>query len=186
MSTKKRRKPACKIWIEHQGKPLVGKGGAEILEAIEKEKSITKAAVKLEMSYRYVWNYLKKIGRTLGKPVIETYRGGQYGGGGARLTNLGKSLLNEYRRIEGYLGEILCDGEYWEAVGLKISARNRIKGKIKLVEKGVVTAKIRIEISTPTIVTALITREATEELNLKIGDKIEVVIKATEVIVAKV
>jgi molybdate transport system regulatory protein len=185
MITHKKHKPACKIWIEYKGKPVLGKGGAEILEQIERQESISKAAKKLGMSYRYVWSYLQKIEKIMGEPIIKTYRGGKSGGGGAQLTKLGKSLLEEYRRVESYVGEVLSDSEYWEAVGLKISARNRLKGKVTAVEKGDVTAKVKIEITTPTIVTALISCEAVEDLNIKVGDEVEAVIKATEVMVAK-
>jgi molybdate transport system regulatory protein len=124
MFTQEKRKPVAKIWIEYQGTPLLGKGGAEILEAIRSEKSISKAAEKLGMSYRYVWSYLAKIGNIMQEPIVKTYRGGRTGGGGARLTKLGESLLQEYKRVESYVGEILEDKEYWEAAGLKISARN--------------------------------------------------------------
>jgi len=185
MLTRKKHKPSCKIWIEYKGKPVIGKGGAEILKQIEKEKSISKTSENLGMSYRYVWNYLKKIEKALGKPVVETHRGGKSGGGGATLTKLGKSLLDEYGRVEGYLGEVLSDEEYWEAVGLKISARNRLKGKVRALEKDAVTAKIKVEITVPTVVTALISREAVEELDIRVGDEVEAVIKATEVMIAK-
>ena len=185
MFTHKKHKPVCKIWIEYKGKPLIGKGGAQILEQIEREESISKTAEKLGMSYRYVWSYLQKIEKTLEVPIIETYRGGKSGGGGAKLTELGKSLLEEYRRVEGYLGEVLSDAEYWEAVGLKISARNRLKGKVLAVEEERLTAKIKVEITVPALVTALISREAAEDLGIKVGDKVEAVIKATEVMIAK-
>jgi molybdate transport system regulatory protein len=185
MLTQRKHKTSCKIWIEYKGKPLIGKGGAQILEQIEKTESISKAAEKLGMSYRYVWSYLQKIEKTIGEPIIETYRGGKSGGGGAKLTELGKSLLEEYKHVEGYLGEVLSDAEYWEAVGLKISARNRLKGKVLTVEKEGLTAKIKVEITVPTIVTALISKEAAEELNIKVGDEVETVIKATEVMIAK-
>ncbi|MFQ6086566.1 MAG: TOBE domain-containing protein [Candidatus Bathyarchaeia archaeon] len=185
MLTREKRKPIAKVWIEYEGAPLLGKGGAEILEAIRLEKSISKAAKKVGMSYRYVWSYLAKISDALQEPIVETYRGGKAGGGGAKLTQLGENLLKEYKRVESYVGEILDDKEYWEAAGLKISARNRLKGTVKHVEKGDVIAKIKIEIQAPTTVTALISREATEELNIKAGDSVEAVIKATEIMVAK-
>jgi molybdate transport system regulatory protein len=185
MLTHKKHKPSCKIWIEYKGKPLIGKGGAQILEQIEKVESISKAAEKLGMSYRYVWSYLQKIEKTLGESVIETYRGGKSGGGGAKLTRLGKSLLDEYRLVESYLGEVLSDAEYWEAVGLKISARNRLKGKVLTIEKEGLIAKIKVEITVPALVTALISREAAEDLSIKVGDEVEAVIKATEVMIAK-
>ena len=185
MLTKEEHKPSCKIWLEYRGKPILGKGGAEILDALREEGSISKAARKVGMSYRYVWNYLDKIQKILQEPIVETHKGGKAGGGGARLTELGESLLKEYRRVEGYVGEILLDDENWEAVGLKISARNRLKGIVRDVEKGKVASKVKIEISEPTVITALISKEAVEELDIRAGDSVEAVIKATEVMVAK-
>jgi molybdate transport system regulatory protein len=130
MLTNRKHKPSCKVWIEYNGKPVLGKGGAEILKAIAKEQCISKAAEKLSMSYRYVWNYLQKIQKAVEAPIVETYKGGKAGGGGAKLTALGQSLLEEYQRVEGYMGEVLADQEYWEVLGLKISARNQLKGKV--------------------------------------------------------
>ena len=68
---------------------------------------------------------------------------------------------------------------------MKLSARNRLKGKVKSVDKGIITSNVKIEIATPVTITAVITKEAAEELSLKTGDTVEAVIKATEVIVAK-
>jgi molybdate transport system regulatory protein len=70
-------------------------------------------------------------------------------------------------------------------IQLKISARNRLKGKVVSVEKDGLMAKIKIEISTPASVTAVITKDAAEDLNLKVGDQVEAVIKSTEVMIAK-
>jgi len=105
----KRITPVCKIWFEADGKPFLGKGGAQILEAIRNEKSVSKAAKKLGMSYRYVWDYVDRMNTVLGEPVVKAYRGGKQGGGGANLTSLGKKLLQEYRRIERHMNEALLD-----------------------------------------------------------------------------
>jgi molybdate transport system regulatory protein len=185
MRTQNKHKPTAKIWLEFRGKPLLGEGGAEILEAIKKEKSISKAAKTIGMSYRYVWNYLAKTEKALGEPIVKRFKGGKAGGGGAYLNVSGESLLKEYRRVEDYVSGILGDKEYWEAIGLKISARNRLKGVVKSVEKGDIVAKVKIDITVPTIITALISSEAVEDLEIKAGDKVEAVIKATEVMVAK-
>ena len=185
MLTRNQTKPTAKIWLEYKGTPILGSGGATILKAIKEEKSISKAAQKLGMSYRYVWNYLARIKSTIGEPIVETFKGGKTGGGGAKLTPLGEYLLKEYRKVENYVGEILGDEEYWEAVGLKISARNRLPGIVKSVEKGDIVTKVKVEINAPTTITALISTEAVEDLNIKIGDKVEAVIKATEVMIAK-
>jgi len=185
MFTQEKHKSTAKIWLEYDGEPLLGKGGAEILEGIKKEQSISKAAKTIGMSYRYVWNYLAKIEKALGEPIVERFKGGRAGGGGANLTQLGENLLKEYRRVESYVGEVLGDEEYWEAVGLKISARNRLKGVVKNVEKGDIVAKVKVEITSPATITALISSEAVEDLDIKTGDKVEAVIKATEVMIAK-
>jgi len=184
MFTREKHKPTAKVWLEYKGQPILGKGGATILQAVKKEKSISKAAKKTGMSYRYVWNYLAKMDKALGRPLVATFKGGK-AGGGAKLTLLGETLLKEYKRVEDYVGEILGDEEYWEAVGLKISARNRLKGVVKSVEKGDIVAKVKMEINAPTTITALISSEAVEDLNIKAGDRVEAVIKATEVMVAK-
>ena len=47
MLANKKHKLSCKVWIEYKDKALIGKGGAEILGAIDKENSISKAAETL-------------------------------------------------------------------------------------------------------------------------------------------
>jgi molybdate transport system regulatory protein len=185
MLSHKKHKPSCKVWIEYKGTPVLGKGGAEILKAIAKEQSISKAAETLGMSYRYVWNYLQKIQKVVEAPIMETYKGGKAGGGGAKLTALGQSLIEEYQRVEGYMSEVLVDQEYWEMLGLKISARNQLQGKVVSIEKDGITAKVKVEIKAPAVITAVITKEAVEELGVKVGDEVKAVIKSTEVMIAK-
>src|SRR3990172_3750170 len=179
MLTKKNRKPSGKIWIEYQGTPILGKGGAEILKQIDRQQSLSKAAEKLSMSYRYVWNYIQKINRSLGETVVDTYKGGKSGGGGATLTTTGKTLLKEYTRLESCLGEFLSDANHMEVKSVKLSARNNLKGKVISVEKGVITAKVKVEITAPATITSVITKEAVEDLNIKVGDEVAVIVKST-------
>ena len=68
---------------------------------------------------------------------------------------------------------------------MKISARNQLKGKVTHLEKNGLMAKVKVEITVPTTVTALISKEAAEDLGLKIGDQVEAIVKATEVMIAK-
>nr|QNO51575.1 hypothetical protein FJOHDBIG_00023 [Methanosarcinales archaeon ANME-1 ERB6] len=68
---------------------------------------------------------------------------------------------------------------------MPLSARNRIEGVVKAVENGEVASTVKIEVAKPVTITAMITKEAVEELGLKEGDKVEAVIKATEVLVSK-
>lgn len=185
MLTHNTHKPSGKIWIEYKGEPLLGKGGAKILKEIEKQQSLTRAAKNLGMSYRYVWNYIQKINESLGENVVETYKGGKSGGGGAKLTQTGKDLLAEYTRLEGCLGKFLADTEHLEVKGLKISARNTLKGKVIAVEKGVITGKVKVEIAAPVTITSVITKESVEDLDIKEGDEVTVIVKSTEVMIGK-
>lgn len=66
---------------------------------------------------------------------------------------------------------------------MKISARNRLKGKIVEVIKGATTAHVRIDIG-GSIVTASITNEAVDELGLAVGGDAYAVVKASDVMVA--
>ena len=96
----------AKLWLEVDGKPLMGEGGAEILEAIDHSGSISEAARSLGMSYYFVWSYLKRMEELLGESIIETRRGGRKGGG-ARLTEKGKTLLKEYKRLKSQIDILL-------------------------------------------------------------------------------
>jgi molybdopterin-binding protein len=66
---------------------------------------------------------------------------------------------------------------------MKISARNRLKGKVVEVTKGATTAHVRIDVN-GAIVTASITNEAVDELGLKVGQDAYAVVKASDVMVA--
>ena len=68
---------------------------------------------------------------------------------------------------------------------MEISARNILKGKVESVEKGQVMASIKINVTDPTTITAVITKESAEKLNIKEGDDLAAIIKSKEVIVGK-
>jgi molybdopterin-binding protein len=66
---------------------------------------------------------------------------------------------------------------------MKISARNKLKGKVTEVTKGQTTAHVRIDVN-GTVVMASITNEAVDELGLKVGQTAYAVVKASDVMVA--
>jgi len=67
---------------------------------------------------------------------------------------------------------------------MKISARNQLSGTIKTINLGGVMAEVVVEVGAGTIISA-ITRGSAESLELKPGDKVTAIIKATEVMIAK-
>ena len=67
---------------------------------------------------------------------------------------------------------------------MRISARNRLKGKVTEVTKGATTAHVKIDVG-GTLVTASITNQAVDELGLKAGDEAYAIVKASDVMVGK-
>jgi molybdate transport system regulatory protein len=185
MPASTQHEPSGKIWIEYRGKPLLGKGGAEILIQIDRGQSLSMAAKKLGMSYRYLWGYLRKVERALGKDVVETYKGGKTGGGGARLTKVGRGLLDEYMRLEEFFNESLASSKREEARGSKTGVGGQLKGEVVTVEGETTTAKVMVQIEAPTVITTIITRRALRNLGLKVGDNVEVTIKSADIAVAE-
>jgi molybdate transport system regulatory protein len=94
-------------------------------------------------------------------------------------------LLGEYKQAEIYLDRVLSMQGCLEVKGLKLSARNQFKGKVLAVEKGVITAKVKVEVRIPVTVTAVITKEAVDELDIKVGDEVTAIVKSTEIMIAK-
>lgn len=68
---------------------------------------------------------------------------------------------------------------------VKISARNMLKGTVESVDAGLIMASVKIKIESPDVITAIITKEAAENLGIKEGDKVAAIVKATEVMVGK-
>jgi molybdopterin-binding protein len=68
---------------------------------------------------------------------------------------------------------------------MKLSARNVIAGTVSAVNRGQTTAHVKIDIGGGNTITASITVEAVDDLQLKAGDKVSAIIKASEVIVGK-
>jgi molybdate transport system regulatory protein len=112
MQPKRDLQYSFRLYLNAEGKRVLGKGGAQILEAIDKHGSIADAAKQLHMSYKFVWDYLGRMRNRLKKPIIVTRRGGtrhtkRKGGGGTALTPLAKALLRNYRATEKKLHKAL-------------------------------------------------------------------------------
>jgi len=67
---------------------------------------------------------------------------------------------------------------------MRISARNQIKGIVVEVKKGATTSHVRVDIGNGQIVTSAITNEAVDDLAIKAGGKVTVVVKASDVMIA--
>ena len=66
---------------------------------------------------------------------------------------------------------------------MKLSARNQLKGKILKVDEGLITAKVTLDLGNGNIISAIISKDAIADLDLKPGDDAFAIIKSTEVII---
>ena len=64
---------------------------------------------------------------------------------------------------------------------MALSARNLLKGKVKDVKKGQVMAEVTVEVAPGVEVVSAITTSSVDRLGLAVGKDVEVVIKATSV-----
>jgi molybdopterin-binding protein len=67
---------------------------------------------------------------------------------------------------------------------MKISARNQLTGVVRSVRKGAVMAEVVVDVDAGSV-TSVITAGSVDHLALSDGDRVTVIIKATEVMVGK-
>ena len=67
---------------------------------------------------------------------------------------------------------------------MELSARNQLKGQVVRVKSGAVMAEVEVKIKAGRVVAA-ITDGSLKRMKLKAGDKVTVIIKATEVLIGK-
>lgn len=87
----------------------MGPGKADLLEAIEREGSISAAGRALGMSYRRTWLLVDEMNRCFHDRLVEALAGGGRERG-ARLTDRGREVLADYRALEAETARV-ADGE---------------------------------------------------------------------------
>jgi len=65
-----------------------------------------------------------------------------------------------------------------------LSARNQLPGTVEDVRLGTITAQVVVKVG-ENLVESVITRTSVEEMGLKRGDAVHVIIKSTEVMIQK-
>lgn len=91
--------PRPMLRIDLPGGARIGPGKIALLEAVGETGSITSAGKALGMSYRRAWLLLDALNHTFDSPVVATTAGGVHGGG-AQVTDFGRSLIVAYRDLE--------------------------------------------------------------------------------------
>jgi molybdate transport system regulatory protein len=101
-------KPGFKLWLEVDGKPILGDGRAELLSEIDKCGSLSKAARNLDISYRHAHSLVENLNERCGRTILESSIGGS-DGGGMRITDFGMELVNEFANIKKEITKCLSE-----------------------------------------------------------------------------
>lgn len=68
---------------------------------------------------------------------------------------------------------------------MKFGARNTIAAKVKSVKKGDVMSLVKFEVSVPVEMASVLTTESADDLGLKVGDSVRLIVKAIHVLPVK-
>lgn len=68
---------------------------------------------------------------------------------------------------------------------MKYGARNKINAKVKSIKKGDIMSLIKFEVTVPAEMASVLTTESLEELDLKVGDNVKLIVKAISVLPVK-
>jgi molybdate transport system regulatory protein len=96
-----------KVWIELNGRFVIGEGGVRLLVAIHETGSLAAALRQIGWSYRHGWGYLRRAEEALGEALTRS-RPGKGSARGTELTPaaamLVKRLLRLRRQVDRLIG----------------------------------------------------------------------------------
>jgi molybdate transport system regulatory protein len=92
-------KPNYKLWLEFEGEYVFGPGAYAIMNHVLQKGTLTGVTESTGMSYRYAWGVIRKIELTLDVKILETFKGGPSGGGGAKITEFGLKLMQMFAQV---------------------------------------------------------------------------------------
>lgn len=96
-----------KIWIERDDAVVLSDWRVELLEAIDAQGSLRRAAEKLDVPYRTAWDRVKATEAELGVRLLETESGGA-DGGSSRLTPEAREVCRRFRRVTSGVHEVIA------------------------------------------------------------------------------
>jgi len=181
------------VWMTVGDENFGGRGRVALLSKIAECGSITQAAKDIKMSYKAAWDAVDKMNTLAGEPLVERVSGGK-GGGGTRLTMRGEQLVKNFRIIEQehrrFIDQLSLQAEgitddllLIRRMSMKTSARNQFLGTVTAIKAGAVNDEIELKIIGGHQIVAIITRDSTEELGLKVGAEAFALMKASSIIV---
>ncbi|MEM5788444.1 MAG: TOBE domain-containing protein [Syntrophobacteraceae bacterium] len=68
---------------------------------------------------------------------------------------------------------------------MKFGARNKVQAKVTGIKKGDIMSLVKFEAVVPSGMASVLTTESVEELDLQVGDEVDLIIKAIHVLPVK-
>lgn len=104
-----KRKAAASLHLRVTLAPgvAIGPGKADLLAGIRETGSIAAAGRSMRMSYKRAWQLVEELNSLFREPLVEATKGGS-GGGGARLTRTGETVLARYRSLREAAGQAVA------------------------------------------------------------------------------
>jgi len=68
---------------------------------------------------------------------------------------------------------------------MKYGARNNIKAKVKSIKKGDIMSLVKFDVVGPAQLASVLTTESVQEMGMKVGDEVQLIIKAIHVLPVK-
>ena len=168
-----------------------------LLEQIDLEGSISKAAKAVPMSYKAAWDAIDAMNNLAPQPLVERITGGRHGGGSS-LTNYGRRLIACHRalqleyqgaveRLSTQFGQKSAEdlGEFrslLRRLSTRASARNQFAGPVVAIREGPVDCEVTLRVEDEVMLTAVITRESVENLGIALGVEVLAFVKASSVL----
>lgn len=181
------------LWFNKDQDRFLGNDRITLLEQIDELGSITKAASKVGISYKTAWEMVNQINNLSAAPLVDRTTGGK-GGGGACLTPAGRETLEQFRvvqeehrkflkNLDQRLGDTGSLYQFLRRISMKVSARNVFNGTVASISKGSVNAEVSLALKGDTVITAVVTNGAIENLGLQKGMDAYAIIKASSVVI---
>jgi len=123
-------RPAFKVWMETDEGYVFGPGVYSLLRKLDETGTLKVAAESLDMSYRFAWGLIKRAEEKLGAPLVSAHKGGRHGGGGVKLTDLGRRYLLEFTRLKEQVSSLsrdsLPEASYIEGVLVDLETKEDV------------------------------------------------------------
>lgn len=176
------------------GQPTGGPQRLALLRAVAAHGSITQAAIAVGISYKSAWEAINALNALAGQPLVERSSGGR-GGGGTVVTDHGRRLIERCQQVEAVHQRFVrlisdnamdldTDFSLLKVLNVKTSARNQWVGTVAAIRAGAVNDEVEVLMPGGARVAAVVTRESTDALGLRLKQTVIALVKSSSVLIA--